>query len=357
MSEGQAESRMKPAEVSGAPEAANVTDPSSLEARLMAARAKRALALAERKDGTGKTPKNAEQKIKAPAQFEPAVLPSVAEGARAPEELTPFAKKAVLVFIGATGLGLGGVLALGMLAGFGTLHNVPAFEAKTVALAPSDVAQSALLPAKTAPEALPAKEVSETPRLVGMIDKDLGEDPLPVTLASAFPHQPTIGDQSLDMPMISKVVYMHAETDADTALRLRSLPQAPDAIADDSVEFLLVDKTPRVFMHAPNGISDFSLQTLVYDLEKSGFDVSKIGREDFRVSSTHVRYFSPQSQDYAMTLANKLGIDARDFSQDVVIPGRIELWIAGRPKPVEVEEVEVPAPDSFARARALREIR
>jgi hypothetical protein len=350
MSESQAGEARTPEENLGVSKAVSVSSPGSLEARLMAARAKRALALAEQKGAATNALNGTAEKLASRSACEPLAGQSKTQPDRSERSLSPFAIKAAFIFIGATGFGLGSVMALGFLAGLGPIRGTPDMPAKTVLSAPVAVQETPLnsVKATTAPE--------EAPRLVGMIDKNLYEDPDIEPFDIMLPEPPTAVHRQVAMPMISKVVYMHAETDADTALKMRSLPQVPEPLESDSVATLSIDKSPRVFMHAPDGIPNYSLQQVVAELEKSGVEVANIGRESFRVSSSHVRYFSPATQTFAMSVANSLGIEARDFSENAVNPERIELWIAGRPKPVE----EIASDDeetAFDRMRALIEMR
>jgi hypothetical protein len=327
-----------------------VTGRGSLEARLMAARAKRALALAEKKSATKSAARKKAGKEKAQKKIVPAVSKPLSgqqdpEPGRSHQGLSPLAIRAAFVFVGAVGFGLGSTLAFGFMTGLGSVRGIPETEAKVVLAAPVAVEQTVLSPEKAS---------EDMPRLVGILDKDLKEEPDIKPVDIVLPEPPTAVDQQVAMPVISKVVYMHA--DPDTSLRLRSLPQAPEAVVQDTVDTLFVDKKPSVFMHAPDGIPNYSLQQVVAELKQSGVEVANIGRESFRVSSTHVRYYSPATESFAMSVASRLGIEARDFSENAVNPGRIELWVAGRPKPDEGKPGNE-GETAFDRARALREIR
>ena len=347
MSESQAGEARTPEENLGVSDAASVSSPGSLEARLMAARAKRALALAERKGAAKNESNGTAEKSAIRSASEPLAAQQKPEPRRSEHGLSPFAIKAAFIFIGATGFGLGSVMALGFLAGLEPVRGTPDVPAKIVLSAPVAVQETPL-------NSVEASE--ETPRLVGMIDKDLYEDPDIEPFDIMLPEPPIAVHRQVAMPTISKVVYMHAETDSDTALKMRSLPQVPEPLESDSVATLSIDKSPRVFMHAPDGIPNYSLQQVVAELERSGVEVANIGRESFRVSSTHIRYYSPATQTFAMSVASSLGIEARDFSENGGNPERIELWIAGRPKPVE-ETSSDDEETAFDRIRALIEMR
>ncbi|GFE50473.1 hypothetical protein So717_22260 [Roseobacter cerasinus] len=97
------------------------------------------------------------------------------------------------------------------------------------------------------------------------------------------------------------------------------------------------------FLHAPDGLTQSKLNAQVAQLEGSGVILAGIGREGFRVSKTHLRYYSPETASLAQAVAEKLGVEARDFTQGNGNTQRIEVWVSGRPKAAP----EAPKPTGF----------
>jgi hypothetical protein len=90
-------------------------------------------------------------------------------------------------------------------------------------------------------------------------------------------------------------------------------------------------------MHVPNGVPRSRINELAGLLDGLSVDIAKIGREGFRVSTTHLRYYSDSTADFAQKLAADLGVEARSFSNTRVDPERVELWVRGWPRQVEPE--------------------
>lgn len=219
--------------------------------------------------------------------------------------------KLLLAFSAATGIGLGVTLGIGALGTFGgpnAADTVPA----TAAAVPQDAAAITAQPLQAAP------------------------DVAAVSVAWAAPvwtDQPSGSTQfSANLPEITAVQYVSATTsalDQSWADSLPSAPALPDTLTDAGT---LTGLTPRFFVHVPNGVPEGKLQAYIAQVESEGLEVGSIGRESFRVSTTHLRYYSPAVADAAHSAAAALGVEARDFSQSGLQTGRIEIWIAGRPK-------------------------
>jgi hypothetical protein len=86
----------------------------------------------------------------------------------------------------------------------------------------------------------------------------------------------------------------------------------------------------QVFIHAPTGTSGRLLEQISDELAVMGVEVARIGREGFRISQTHIRYYSAGMAAPAQAMADALEIEARDFSETTRPTDRIELWVAGR---------------------------
>ncbi|WP_300033824.1 hypothetical protein [uncultured Roseobacter sp.] len=354
------------------------TADTSLEKRLSAARAKRSQVLSARAMA-GATANSATAPDAAKGEAPPPVSPTPeqsplpapvqadADSAVRLRITGPAAVKALFIFSGSAGFGLGAVLGIGILIGAG--QTVPAQQPLVIAqplpaaqpapvslpevsLAATDPAliepekllpQSAQQddPLSPAPVADAAPALTESPDSIQPAQTETPEGPaadvIPVLmygLPAPEPVLPVTGP----MPQISDIVYTSVDLAPDDAQQLRSLA-APDAATD---QVWTPVAPPAFFIHAPDGLPQGRLRGYVAELEANGIEVAGIGREAFRVSTTHLRYYSAETADAAMALAEELGVPARDFSQNVQVPGRVEIWLAGRPKLVEPEPEPLP---------------
>ena len=241
----------------------------------------------------------------------------------------------IFVFAGAAGLGLGVTLGVGILIGIGTPLEEPQTQAAVAV--PSQTMEYSEMPAVEAPvETLVPTEI---------VAAKLADFPdLPDVPQSFFAPQPGTS-AAINLPEISAVQYMRADTDLAIAAALRSLPVAPGA--EDMDYGGSGAENLQFFIHAPDGIPNATLQGYVAALDDAGIDVAEIGRESFRVSATHLRYYSPETAAVAEAVARDLGVEARDFSENAQNAERIEVWVAGRPKPSD--DVEEPRSGFFAR--------
>ncbi|MCV3271315.1 hypothetical protein [Roseobacter sinensis] len=94
-----------------------------------------------------------------------------------------------------------------------------------------------------------------------------------------------------------------------------------------------------LFAYAPTSVSADALNEKLGDLATTGFPLAETSRVNFRVSKTHVRYYTRADETVARAIAAELGGAARDFTRErIAAPaGRIEVWMAGTrvgaPKP------------------------
>lgn len=253
-----------------------------------------------------------------------------------PRLSTAHAVRALLVFSGAAGFGLGVTLGFGALIGIGSKTATP--ERPT-----GELTQSAKVEQPISPEPIvvvppPAAAVTVT-----------GDRVEVATLAAApvgfFAPEPGQSD-TITLPEISAVQYLRADTDLALAATLRSLPDVPGLSGEEAMYGSIAPQL-QFFIHAPDGIPNDRLQSYVAELEAAGIAIAEIGRERFRVSTTHLRYYSPETASVAEEVARDLGVEARDFSENALNAERIEVWVAGRPKPSG--NVEQPRTGFFAR--------
>jgi hypothetical protein len=222
--------------------------------------------------------------------------------------LKDYVSRPTLVFLAGVGFGVGVILGFGILADVGASRIAqPILE--------TPVADPVVTPPDPAP-AVAETVVAQLPEGVAVADVAPEADvPLPSTAGPRLP------------PEISNVIYMRADIDPGEAQALRSLPHIEPGAEPARA---LIEK-PRVYVHAPNGVPGARMTAYVQEIETAGAEVAKIGRESFRVSTTHLRYYSAAMADQAAALASKLGIEARDFSNLPNPTDRIEVWVAGRP--------------------------
>lgn len=293
----------------------------------------------------------------------PADLPQVTETARAKENGTGkvaglWARvsaarpvTATLVFSGAAGLGFGVVLGLGVLTGLAqspvltntfvpnndkgqtaqdSMASVPATQTEIVA--------AALPPPETAPVSFvltPGPAIFDDP---GIVSVPLPGDAAAITLPALTPAH--YGGSAAEPAAVVPMLYLPQSTAVDVAYGAQ------------------VEKPLQFFMHAPDGVTNEKVQEFVSTLATTGVDVAEIGRESFRVSTTHLRYYSSDTEAKAQAVAADLGIEARDFSQENSNSARIEIWMSGRPKSATGENRNNGGSGFFSRLRdSLRDNR
>ncbi|WP_299859134.1 hypothetical protein [uncultured Roseobacter sp.] len=254
-----------------------------------------------------------------------------------PHLSTTHAVKALLVFSGAAGFGLGVTLGFGALIGIG-VRTAPR-EAPAVAVTQSAKAEQQ----PVSPDPVVAVEVPAA-RAAAPVET-AAVSTLTAAPVGFFAPEPG-SSEAITLPEISAVQYLRADTDLVMAATLRSLPEVPGLTGEEAM-YGSISPQLQFFMHAPDGIPNDRLQSYVAELEAAGIAVAEIGRERFRVSTTHLRYYSPETASVAQAVASDLGIEARDFSENALNSERIEVWVAGRPKPSG--DVEQPRTGFFAR--------
>lgn len=155
---------------------------------------------------------------------------------------------------------------------------------------------------------------------------DLPELPVPQWTAEA--------SSNITLPNITPIAYLSSNSeDGFGAISALPVIEAPQQTASKGGEepdaSAMYAQALQFFVHAPESVSDKSLEGYIAQLEDTGFPVARIGRESVRVSATHLRFYSPQNADVARAIAANLGVEAKDFSQDAGNSSRIEVWLAG----------------------------
>ncbi len=328
------------------PEASRVSTSygADFEKKISEARAKRAEVLSARKASAGKVEKKVmfgstrhnKLRLGTPQQPVAPEMPGVnLSGANA--------VGAVLVFAGSAGFGLGVVLGFGVLLGVG-LPSVKGEEQIAVVQTPPIEPQPEVLQleldAQKSDAAFLDESTSETefdaiPTSYDILDVSLSE-PKGLTEKDLTPVLEPIAAVSL--PSFSNVSYMRGDIAQDDAVELRTIPIVDAPVIQATRKPPETPKPAQFFMHAPDGLSDRQLQRYISNVEGSGAEVVEVGRESFRVSTTHLRYYSPHTAEAAMEVAREMGVEARDFSENVHKNARVEVWVAGRPKSDESDK-------------------
>lgn len=252
----------------------------------------------------------------------------------------------LLVFFGAAGFGAGVILGLGLLIGVNTAlvsepeeHVVPAAALPQISQAMPDVPEPVAAETEALPQislamssvSAPVATEEETVPDTASTAPDVAVVELtqaPQTLSKIYIEPAS----AISWPIVAAVHNNPVAFEASNASFVRSRPDLPSVAQHDAAFDMKELSGPQFFVHAPDGVSTEKLRGYISKIEATGSEVAGIGRESFRVSTTHLRYYSETTEEVAQAVARDLGIEARDFSKNVVIPGRIEIWVAGRPK-------------------------
>jgi hypothetical protein len=141
---------------------------------------------------------------------------------------------------------------------------------------------------------------------------------------------PAVEEATLQLPAVSRLNDAGPQGQSLSTVPPVTPPVDRGFLGGGGDPTLAPEEDVEFFMHVPSGVSSETIRGLVSRLEGNGVKIEKIGRESFRVSTTHLRYYSPETAERAKSVASELGVEARDFSQNVVADHRIEIWIAGR---------------------------
>ncbi len=305
----------------------------SFESRLIAARARREKVLAERaakssKSGTkpAGNPSPEARRLKSKqagrslTQIHASAPFATLQAMIVSWSPTSFAAKAVLVFVAAVGFGIGSIFAAGMLSD----SPAPLIASSAKATVPPQIAEMEMPTAIASVAAPLATPIEYGSQAVQVPDK---------LVAPVISLEETAPISEFSQAIFTRAVMKPLDTDA-----LRDLPDRL-ALEVDKIASLAKDRQPfRVFVHAPDGIPSNELNEYVSELEASGIEVAKIGREPFYVSKTHLRFYSEGNAESARSVARSLDVEARDFSQSASSLDRIEVWVAGRPTDVSKSE-------------------
>lgn len=307
----------------------------SFESRLVEARARREKVLAERGAQSGTLSMKPTEKLSSDAQKPKTQQADQTLGQKrglgplsASPSMTPslpsksLAVKAMLVLIAAVGFGFGSTLAARML-------SVPPEAAVT-----SEVA------ANVAPQASDIKQPTEAASLTISVSTLTDRGPYVVYPEATLVPPDVSSEEAAPTLEFSKAKFTRAEIKPLDTNTLRNLPDQLTLEAGKIATLTEGGEPVRVFVHAPDGVPQNALDEYVAELNASGARVATIGREPFRVSKTHLRFYSEDNAQNARSLARSLDIEARNFSQSGASLDRIEVWVAGQPLQVTKNEPE-----------------
>jgi hypothetical protein len=110
----------------------------------------------------------------------------------------------------------------------------------------------------------------------------------------------------------------------------------------------------QVNVMAPESVADVDLTATITGLQGAGFQLGDSVRVSFQVSKNHVRFYHATDRTAAEALAERIGGEARDFTESDVNPpeGMIELWLQGSGQTVAAAK---PAKEA-ARPQAARAV-
>ncbi|MEE4188478.1 MAG: hypothetical protein V2I76_08550 [Roseobacter sp.] len=242
-----------------------------------------------------------------------------------------------LVFAGATGFGLGIGLAFGVLIGMGTQPPVSNATMTQNESAEPSQASSRLVGVLTSPTEIGAGIELGHVREASFVKAAAAA----MAPASARYNNPVVSQTAAPVLSPASLAVSSAGVSAMPPSSVQRTEPPVSLLGPD--DWQVTDAAyrdpnglkPQFFLHAPTGLSPREVQYTVARLKEAGVDLSKIGREHFRVSQTHLRYYSAQTAPVAMAIAHDLGVEARDFSGLTVSDQRVEIWVSGPPEPVK----------------------
>lgn len=119
----------------------------------------------------------------------------------------------------------------------------------------------------------------------------------------------------------------------------RSLPEigpAPVPLAKAPSNFVdALGLTPTqaaafgLYLFSPDSLSETVIGDFETQLDATGLALRKTQQVGFKISKTHIRYYTDGDARLSQELANELGIIARDFTAQGGPDGRIEIWMKG----------------------------
>ena len=155
---------------------------------------------------------------------------------------------------------------------------------------------------------------------------DLGE--VPETLASLSPQEVAIASPTAALPWAQPDQFFAlpapATKETDTPFALPVQPEVRSPAAPDAGSRV-------VHVHAPTSVSNAALADVMAKLGGDGYSLDEARRVSFSISKSNIRYFHPEDAELAGSLADRIGAQARDFTDFSPSPpvGTIEIWLSG----------------------------
>ena len=83
-------------------------------------------------------------------------------------------------------------------------------------------------------------------------------------------------------------------------------------------------------LNVPRAVEDDAMEAQAATLGRTGLTLTNTNRVPFKITQPHVRFYNAEDADVANALADKFGVELRDFSKGRNSgPNRVEYWMAG----------------------------
>lgn len=149
---------------------------------------------------------------------------------------------------------------------------------------------------------------------------------------------PIPASHALEIPMLSrpphksKIVAVPEVMDTAFALpKIGNPRQGTITLAEQLAQEGAPSDAVYLVTFAPNSLGEAQMASHTALLQSTGFEAEVVNRVRYRISSTHVRYYNRSDSIVANAIAERLGGDARDFTNIRKPPeqGRIEIYLEG----------------------------
>jgi hypothetical protein len=161
----------------------------------------------------------------------------------------------------------------------------------------------------------------QTPELAPQVSGKENSQPRPMAPATLVKAVRAVPILDLDFP---------SETERDIASLAIAVPLAsPDTRISGADAFEAV-------IYAPSTLAEKEVNIVAADLRETGIYLGRVNRVNYKVSTKQVRFFYQEDAELALALAQRIGAQARDFTNYRPSPpgGSIEIFLAGKGKRV-----------------------
>jgi len=141
----------------------------------------------------------------------------------------------------------------------------------------------------------------------------------------------TLNKPELTLPVAPTLAAFPPEVDTWNGVPIR--PVARPTLASKMGYVGEKAETVNLVMHAPSGIEQDALDAQTQRVNGTGFVLARTVRPQFKISKSHLRFYSEGDRELASAIATEMGFALRDFSSTNAQPGLIEIWLEGGPTP------------------------